>query len=222
MTTALFESPSALPQAPAPRQSAGHLRGRRRAPADRADGSASAFDVILPTPVPGKGEVLTALSLFWFRRLAQVIPNHLLDADPTSLVAPAERDQSRRPGDGRAQAQAAADRGDRAGLRGGIRVEGVPAHRRDLRHPAAGRVAGGRQVAERDLHALHQSSRRNARREHPFRGSRAPARRRAGGCRCARRPLRCTPRLRTTRARAASSSPTPSSSSAPMPKGRSI
>ena len=53
----------------------------------------SAFDVILPTPVPGKGEVLTALSLFWFRRLARVIPNHLLDADPASLVAPAERDQ---------------------------------------------------------------------------------------------------------------------------------
>ena len=53
----------------------------------------SAFDVVLPTPVPGKGEVLTALSLFWFRRLAQVIPNHLLDVDPATLVAPAERDQ---------------------------------------------------------------------------------------------------------------------------------
>jgi phosphoribosylaminoimidazole-succinocarboxamide synthase len=53
----------------------------------------SAFDVVLPTPVPGKGEVLTALSLFWFRRLAHVIPNHLLEVDPTSLVAPAERDQ---------------------------------------------------------------------------------------------------------------------------------
>ncbi len=53
----------------------------------------SAFDVILPTPVPGKGEVLTALSLFWFRRLARVIPNHLLDTDPANLVAPAERDQ---------------------------------------------------------------------------------------------------------------------------------
>ena len=33
----------------------------------------SAFDVILPTPVPGKGEVLTALSNFWFRKLAHVI-----------------------------------------------------------------------------------------------------------------------------------------------------
>jgi phosphoribosylaminoimidazole-succinocarboxamide synthase len=53
----------------------------------------SAFDVILPTPIPGKGEVLTALSLFWFRRLAHIIPNHLLEVDPGSVVAAAERDQ---------------------------------------------------------------------------------------------------------------------------------
>jgi phosphoribosylaminoimidazole-succinocarboxamide synthase len=53
----------------------------------------SAFDVVLPTPVPGKGEVLTALSNFWFQRLQHVLPNHLLDVQPESLVAPAERDQ---------------------------------------------------------------------------------------------------------------------------------
>jgi phosphoribosylaminoimidazole-succinocarboxamide synthase len=53
----------------------------------------SAFDVVLPTPVPGKGEVLTALSKFWFHRLAHVIPNHLLDVAPESLVSPDERDQ---------------------------------------------------------------------------------------------------------------------------------
>ena len=53
----------------------------------------SAFDVILPTPVPGKGEVLTALSNFWFHRLAHVIVNHLLDDDPTALVAAHEREQ---------------------------------------------------------------------------------------------------------------------------------
>ena len=53
----------------------------------------SAFDVILPTPVPGKGEVLTALSKFWFERLAHVVPNHLLDEDPTQFVSAAERDQ---------------------------------------------------------------------------------------------------------------------------------
>jgi phosphoribosylaminoimidazole-succinocarboxamide synthase len=37
----------------------------------------SAFDVILPTPVPGKGAVLTAVSLFWFRRTEHIVPNHL-------------------------------------------------------------------------------------------------------------------------------------------------
>jgi len=55
----------------------------------------SAFDVVLPTPVPGKGEVLTALSNFWFRRLAHVIPNHLLDVLPESVVSAGERDQVR-------------------------------------------------------------------------------------------------------------------------------
>jgi phosphoribosylaminoimidazole-succinocarboxamide synthase len=53
----------------------------------------SAFDVILPTPIPGKGEVLTALSLFWFRWLAHVVPNHLLEVDPCTVVAAPERAQ---------------------------------------------------------------------------------------------------------------------------------
>ena len=40
----------------------------------------SAFDVVMPTPIPDKGAVLTALSLFWFDRLKDVIPNHLISA----------------------------------------------------------------------------------------------------------------------------------------------
>ncbi|HKJ09598.1 MAG TPA: phosphoribosylaminoimidazolesuccinocarboxamide synthase [Gammaproteobacteria bacterium] len=39
----------------------------------------SAFDVILPDPIPGKGAVLTAVSNFWFRRMADIVPNHLAD-----------------------------------------------------------------------------------------------------------------------------------------------
>ncbi|MFH0933984.1 MAG: phosphoribosylaminoimidazolesuccinocarboxamide synthase [Pseudomonadota bacterium] len=46
----------------------------------------SAFDVILPTPIPGKGEVLTAVSNFWFEKLANVIPNHLSGIAPESVV----------------------------------------------------------------------------------------------------------------------------------------
>jgi phosphoribosylaminoimidazole-succinocarboxamide synthase len=53
----------------------------------------SAFDVILPTPIPGKGEVLTALSLFWFERLRHILPNHLTGIAPESVVAPEERGQ---------------------------------------------------------------------------------------------------------------------------------
>lgn len=46
----------------------------------------SAFDVILPTPIPGKGRVLTQLSLFWFELLKEVISNHVLNA--TDFPAP--------------------------------------------------------------------------------------------------------------------------------------
>ena len=53
----------------------------------------SAFDVILPDPIPGKGEVLTTMSNFWFAKLGHVIPNHLTDIEPESVVAPNERDQ---------------------------------------------------------------------------------------------------------------------------------
>jgi|SRR5690606_3527494 len=53
----------------------------------------SAFDVILPQPVPGKGQVLTAMSNFWFKKLAHIIPNHMTDIDPLTVVAPEERDQ---------------------------------------------------------------------------------------------------------------------------------
>ena len=53
----------------------------------------SAFDVILPTPIPGKGRVLTELSLFWFDKLRHIVPNHLTGIAPESVVAAGERDQ---------------------------------------------------------------------------------------------------------------------------------
>jgi phosphoribosylaminoimidazole-succinocarboxamide synthase len=54
----------------------------------------SAFDVILPDPIPGKGAVLTAVSNFWFDRIRHIIPNHLVDR-PLAEVLPnaAERAQ---------------------------------------------------------------------------------------------------------------------------------
>lgn len=55
----------------------------------------SAFDVVLPTPIPDKGRVLTGLSRFWFAETADLVPNHLLGTDPAALppaFAPAARE----------------------------------------------------------------------------------------------------------------------------------
>ncbi|MGE5118367.1 MAG: phosphoribosylaminoimidazolesuccinocarboxamide synthase [Betaproteobacteria bacterium] len=55
----------------------------------------SAFDVVMGEPIPGKGEVLTRMALFWFERLAGIVPNHLTGDDPESVVRPEERAQVR-------------------------------------------------------------------------------------------------------------------------------
>ncbi len=48
----------------------------------------SAFDVVLPTPIPDKGRVLTALTLFWLERTRGIVPNHLLTADVREFPGP--------------------------------------------------------------------------------------------------------------------------------------
>ena len=53
----------------------------------------SAFDVILDDPVPGKGAVLTALTEFWLKKLAHIVPNHSTDVHPEDVVTAQERDQ---------------------------------------------------------------------------------------------------------------------------------
>ncbi|TCS71905.1 phosphoribosylaminoimidazole-succinocarboxamide synthase [Sulfuritortus calidifontis] len=53
----------------------------------------SAFDVVLPTPIPGKGKVLTAVSNFWFNKLQHILPNQLTGDKAEDVVAPGERDQ---------------------------------------------------------------------------------------------------------------------------------
>ncbi|MBO3704691.1 MAG: phosphoribosylaminoimidazolesuccinocarboxamide synthase, partial [Candidatus Accumulibacter sp.] len=55
----------------------------------------SAFDVVLPDPIPGKGKVLTRLACFWFDKLASILPNQLTGIDPETVVADDERDQVR-------------------------------------------------------------------------------------------------------------------------------
>ena len=53
----------------------------------------SAFDVVMGEPFPGKGALLTQMALFWFGKLAHVVPNHLTGEAPESVVAPDEAAQ---------------------------------------------------------------------------------------------------------------------------------
>jgi phosphoribosylaminoimidazole-succinocarboxamide synthase len=46
----------------------------------------SAFDVVLPDPIPGKGEILTRISSFWFERTADIIPNHLSSIEVADVI----------------------------------------------------------------------------------------------------------------------------------------
>src|SRR5512145_2116788 len=55
----------------------------------------SAFDVVLGDPIPGKGELLTRMALFWFDKLKDIVPNHLTGEDPLSVVAADEAEQVR-------------------------------------------------------------------------------------------------------------------------------
>ena len=48
----------------------------------------SAFDVVLPNPIPGKGEMLTQISNFWFGKTAHLVPNHLLDVPLAEVLPP--------------------------------------------------------------------------------------------------------------------------------------
>ncbi|HWP19838.1 MAG TPA: phosphoribosylaminoimidazolesuccinocarboxamide synthase [Burkholderiaceae bacterium] len=55
----------------------------------------SAFDVVMGEPIPGKGELLTSMALFWFDRLQGIVPNHLTGEAPESVVAADEVPQVR-------------------------------------------------------------------------------------------------------------------------------
>ena len=55
----------------------------------------SAFDVVMGEGIPGKGELLTQMALFWFAHLGHIVPNHLTGDDPQSVVSADERAQVR-------------------------------------------------------------------------------------------------------------------------------
>jgi phosphoribosylaminoimidazole-succinocarboxamide synthase len=55
----------------------------------------SAFDVVLPDPIPDKGAVLNEMANFWFRQLGHIVPNQLTGIDPESVVQKEEQNQVR-------------------------------------------------------------------------------------------------------------------------------
>ena len=55
----------------------------------------SAFDVVLPDPIPDKGRVLNEMANFWFERLGHIVPNQLTGIDPESVVTNQEKEQVR-------------------------------------------------------------------------------------------------------------------------------
>jgi phosphoribosylaminoimidazole-succinocarboxamide synthase len=77
----------------------GKVRDNYAVGADRllmiASDRLSAFDVVMGQPIPGKGELLTSMAMFWFAHLEGIVPNHLTGDDPASVVAPDEREQVR-------------------------------------------------------------------------------------------------------------------------------
>ncbi|MGL5005219.1 MAG: phosphoribosylaminoimidazolesuccinocarboxamide synthase, partial [Casimicrobium sp.] len=75
----------------------GKVRDNYAAGSDRilmvASDRISAFDVIMNEPIPGKGELLTQMALFWFEKLKGIVPNHLTGDAPESVVSASEKAQ---------------------------------------------------------------------------------------------------------------------------------
>ena len=81
-----------MPELPLPLVARGKVRDVYELDAEHlllvASDRLSAFDVVLPTPVPDKGAVLTGLSVWWFAQLADLLPNHLVTARVSEFPAP--------------------------------------------------------------------------------------------------------------------------------------
>ena len=122
----------------------------------------SAYDFVLDTTIPDKGEILTRMSLWWFDQLEGLVGNHVVSTD-----VPEAGGRSR--GDLRAPRHVPGRvRGPRLPHR--LRPPRLPPHRRGLRHRAARRAPGRQPAARADLHAGDQGRPRRPRRERRLRG----------------------------------------------------
>ncbi len=129
----------------------------------------SAFDVVLPDPIPGKGEVLNRISNHWFARTGSIIGNHLLDRPLAEVVPDAAE---RAPLEGRS---VVAQRLHALPIEAVVRGYLIGSGWKDYRPPARCAASGCRRASRsrsgcrsRSLHQ-RQGGHRRSRREHRFR-----------------------------------------------------
>ena len=175
----------------------------------------SAFDSVLPTPIPDKGRILTQISNFWFEKTAHIIPNHIVDPNPGPQWYP-DIDWYYPDLDGRTVlVRSTQPLVIEAIVRGYLSGSGWKEYQKPgtvcaIRLPEGLTRVGASAGAH--LHPVHQG-RSGPRREHPVREGGCADRRRSGRARCATPAWPSTSSRRRTRWSGASSSPTPSSSS---------
>ncbi len=161
----------------------------------------SAFDVVLPDPIPGKGRVLTAISNFWFARTRHIVANHLT-GEPLSRYLPDAAERA--PLEGRSVVvQRLKPLPIEAVVRGYLIGSGWKDYQRDrrgLRDRAAVGARARRAPARADLHAGDQGGRWPARRERLLRAGRGHRSAARSRCACANWHSRSTRSPRTTRA----------------------
>ena len=175
----------------------------------------SAFDVVLPDPIPDKGRVLNSISNFWFERTAphRAQPPHRPRRSTRSCSDPAERAML-------ADRAVIVKRLKTVPLEAVVRGYVIGSGWKDYQKTGAisgiklpaGLEAGGETAADA-VHAVDQGRARRARRDHQLRAGGATRGRGRSRRACATPRSRCTSSPPSTRASAASSSPTPSSSS---------
>ncbi len=131
----------------------------------------SAFDVVLPDGIPGKGKVLTQISAFWFRMLEDIVPNHMISVDVEAFP------EAARPHCGNA-ARALHAVPEGGGVPGRVRRPGYLSGSGWAEYRQSGEVCGiplpkglkeSDRLPEPDLHPLDQGGEGEARREHLLR-----------------------------------------------------
>ena len=145
----------------------------------------SVYDVVLPTPIPDKGAVLTRLSLWWFEQLADLVPNHVISATDVPAEFAGRAIRCRRLEMVPVECIA-------RGYLTGLGLQGVRATGAVSGRPLPAGPGRGVEAARADLHPDHQGAARRARRVHHLRRRGRPRRARRPPSGCGGSPSRST------------------------------